>query len=454
MSDNEASTTIPVFMPIHLDAANPKASSSAAYSADLPSEASTALAAHDPAGVDSWSLPPPPIADAGPASPQSLEQRSKQLGRDFAKLRKTLARANADLDNANKDFDALQVTLARAKADLDNAIKNFARANEDLDNANKKLSHSCQCHMELREFHEKLRNEMWPLITNNIGSRVVQKAIEKSDVTQQKFLASGLEGHVDEAWRSGNAYHVLNKCIEVMPRTSVRFIIKEMLDKGSVVEAAKHKSGAICVVRLITYGGGTTTLLQQPTEGDPATAEDQTSHQELLTRLIHEIVSSTKELANDKYGNHVLQAVLEHTHRDFRRQIVQELKAGLAGWITNKYSSYVVQKALQYVPDPELQDLVLAILDLSHLKKTNKASFVFGCVYKTPHLRARVPPEYLNPTHRDDSPAFNGQGRGKRPQRRRRGQKGGESGAAPKSPSRGRAAAPTAAARGGLFIFI
>merc|ERR1719238_1371323 len=79
--------------------------------------------------------------------------------------------------------------------------------------------------------------------------RVVQKAIEFGEEEEVVALSSELQGRVREAIRSPHANHVVQKMVEVLPASSLGFVVEEILGAGA--EFARHRYGCRVVCRLV-----------------------------------------------------------------------------------------------------------------------------------------------------------------------------------------------------------
>merc|ERR1712187_180244 len=104
---------------------------------------------------------------------------------------------------------------------------------------------------------------IWPLALKNEGSRLVQKALEVADVTEQCLLVKRLRGHVLRAATAAHANHVIQKCIEVMYPPRLEFIIDEL--RGHAVHVAETRCGCRVLERVLEHcpGSQTTSLVEE-----------------------------------------------------------------------------------------------------------------------------------------------------------------------------------------------
>eukprot|EP00755_Sulcionema_specki_P028344 Sspe_Gene.17309::Locus_6139_Transcript_1_1_Confidence_1.000_Length_1246::g.17309::m.17309/K17943/PUM; pumilio RNA-binding family len=134
----------------------------------------------------------------------------------------------------------------------------------------------------LRGMEELLHGRMLEFSTQPYSCRIVQKVLETTCTETRYRLARELEGDVSKCVQDQHGNHVIQRCIELLPR-HCGFIVKSFL--GRVAEVATHSYGCRVVQR----------ILEHSREGD-----------ELLA-LLEEILNVVGHLAMDQYGNYVVQ---------------------------------------------------------------------------------------------------------------------------------------------------
>jgi hypothetical protein len=160
------------------------------------------------------------------------------------------------------------------------------------------------------------------------------------------MIAQRLQGHVNEAIKNQQANHVLQKCIEVLPRGPARFILREIAEEqdtavktanSKVVKAATDKYGCRVLQRLIEHFSDSEE--QYVDEG----------LRQIVDRLIEadgtRLEDAGSRLVNDPFANYVFQSLIEHKAWDDRviKDVLAEDTVSLA---QQKYSSHVLSAVL------------------------------------------------------------------------------------------------------------
>ncbi|XP_020572348.1 pumilio homolog 3-like, partial [Phalaenopsis equestris] len=115
------------------------------------------------------------------------------------------------------------------------------------------------------------------------GCRVIQKALEVVDTEQQTQIVSELDGSVMKCVRDQNGNHVIQKCIECVPQERIQFIISAFY--GQVVALSTHPYGCRVIQRVLEHCNDAQTE----------------------SIMMDEILQSVCTLAEDQYGNYVVQ---------------------------------------------------------------------------------------------------------------------------------------------------
>ncbi|KAL5991828.1 hypothetical protein ACLOJK_012739 [Asimina triloba] len=134
-----------------------------------------------------------------------------------------------------------------------------------------------------RELANKLTGHVLALSLQMYGCRVIQKAIEVVDLDQQTKMVAELDGHVMRCVRDQNGNHVIQKCIECIPQDAIQFIVSSFYDQ--VVTLSTHPYGCRVIQRVLEHCD------------DPKTQRI----------MMDEILQSVCMLAQDQYGNYVVQ---------------------------------------------------------------------------------------------------------------------------------------------------
>ncbi|KAL0740859.1 hypothetical protein Bca4012_082372 [Brassica carinata] len=217
-----------------------------------------------------------------------------------------------------------------------------------------------------RELAEKLFDNVLALSLQMYGCRVIQKAIEVVDLDQKIKMVKELDGHVMRCVRDQNGNHVVQKCIECVPEENIGFIISTFF--GQVVTLSTHPYGCRVIQRVLEHCH------------DPDTQ----------SKVMEEILSTVSMLAQDQYGNYVIQHVLEHGKPDERTVIIKELAGKIVQMSQQKFASNVVEKCLTFGGPEERELLVNEMLGttdenepLQAMMKDQFANYVVQKVLET-----------------------------------------------------------------------
>eukprot|EP00249_Psilotum_nudum_P021886 c28290_g2_i2 orf=922-4299(-) len=198
------------------------------------------------------------------------------------------------------------------------------------------------------------------------GCRVIQKALEVVDTEQQSRLVSELDGHIIRCVRDQNGNHVIQKCIECVPPDRIHFIISAFY--GQIVMLSTHPYGCRVIQRVLEH----------------------CTDEQKQCGIMEEILSATCSLAQDQYGNYVVQHVLEHGSPHERSEIIKRLAGQFVQMSQHKFASNVVEKCLEFGGLAERQILINEMLGhtddnepLQAMMKDQFANYVVQKVLET-----------------------------------------------------------------------
>ncbi|XP_031257324.1 pumilio homolog 4 [Pistacia vera] len=170
------------------------------------------------------------------------------------------------------------------------------------------------------------------------GCRVIQKALEVVHVDQQTQMVAELDGSVMKCVHDQNGNHVIQKCIECVPQDRIQFIISAFY--GQVMVLSTHPYGCRVIQRVLEHC-------------------DDVKTQQII---MDEILLHVCDLAQDQYGNYVIQHVLEHGKPHERSSIISQLAGEIVKMSQQKFASNVVEKCLTFGSPEERQLLVNEML--------------------------------------------------------------------------------------------
>ncbi|XP_022755809.1 pumilio homolog 2-like isoform X2 [Durio zibethinus] len=189
-----------------------------------------------------------------------------------------------------------------------------------------------------RELAGKLFGHVLTLSLQMYGCRVIQKAIEVVDLDQKIKMVQELDGNIMRCVRDQNGNHVIQKCIECVPEENIQFIVTIFFDQ--VVTLSTHPYGCRVIQRILEHCK------------DPKTQN----------KVMDEILGCVSMLAQDQYGNYVVQHVLQHGKPHERSIIIKELAGKIVQMSQQKFASNVVEKCLTFGGPSEHQLLVNEML--------------------------------------------------------------------------------------------
>ncbi|CAB4282412.1 unnamed protein product [Prunus armeniaca] len=217
-----------------------------------------------------------------------------------------------------------------------------------------------------RELANKLFGHVLTLSLQMYGCRVIQKAIEVVDLDQKIKMVEELDGHVMRCVRDQNGNHVIQKCIECVPEDAIHFIVSTFFDQ--VVTLSTHPYGCRVIQRVLEHCN------DMNTQG----------------KVMDEILGAVSMLAQDQYGNYVVQHVLEHGKPHERSAIIKELAGKIVQMSQQKFASNVVEKCLTFGGPAERELLVKEMLGttdenepLQAMMKDQFANYVVQKVLET-----------------------------------------------------------------------
>ncbi|XP_076959572.1 putative pumilio homolog 7, chloroplastic [Bidens hawaiensis] len=197
--------------------------------------------------------------------------------------------------------------------------------------------------------------ELVRISLNTHGTRAVQKLIETVKLGKQiKMVVAALEPGFLALIKDLNGNHVIQRCLQCLSNEDNKFIFEAAAK--FCVDIATHQHGCCVLQRCINHSTG--------------------KHQE---RLILEISSNGLLLAQDAFGNYVVQSILELQSPSAVSMLTSQFEGSYVHLATQKFSSHVVEKCL-LVLDDHLRSRVirelLASLRFEQLLQDPHANYV------------------------------------------------------------------------------
>ena len=133
-------------------------------------------------------------------------------------------------------------------------------------------------------------SSVWDMASDLSACRDLQRALDERGDIACLAIAQGLKSHVWDCIGCRNANHVLQKTIIVLRPNHVQFVIDEIMEHpNGPLLAARHKYGCRIMERLIEH---CPSFRLQP--------------------LVEELLKDLLRLSIHKFGNFVVQHIMEH----------------------------------------------------------------------------------------------------------------------------------------------
>jgi len=174
---------------------------------------------------------------------------------------------------------------------------------------------------------------------DGVGCHIVQQVLQLANASVQRNVVSEMQGHVQQALESPHANHVLQRAINLLAPSSVRFILDELMQCVHPVAFARHPFGCRVLQRLIEH-----------------------FPPEWMEPPLREILQEVSSLCHHAYGNFVIQHMLEHCEPEVRKRIVVAITQDIGSAATHFSACGVLDKALSYSTPEDQRVLATQVL--------------------------------------------------------------------------------------------
>lgn len=171
---------------------------------------------------------------------------------------------------------------------------------------------------------DTLRGDVFSLATNKHGFRVVQKLLELLPVDEQAYFLTNLETNITECINDLHGNNVVQAMIKVMEPFSLHFVVSAV--ENSAVEMAKHAYANRIFLKLL---------------------ERAEAFSDAIDGILVGLADNAQDLSTDRYGNYVIQTVLDLGSVDAKSRIIQVVGNSLVEMSTGKCSQHVVEKSIE-----------------------------------------------------------------------------------------------------------
>ncbi|KAK9270001.1 hypothetical protein L1049_025574 [Liquidambar formosana] len=187
---------------------------------------------------------------------------------------------------------------------------------------------------------------------NTHGTRVVQKLIETLK-TRQQISSVILEiemGFLDLS-KDLNGNHVVQRCLQCLNNEDNKFIFDAATK--FCVDIATHRHGCCVLQKCITHSTG-----------------------ERREKLVSEISANGLLLAQDAFGNYVVQYIIELEIPSATANLISQFKGNYVHLSMQKFSSHVVEKCLRYFDECRIIHELLSASNFEQLLQDPYANYV------------------------------------------------------------------------------
>ncbi|XP_061345938.1 putative pumilio homolog 7, chloroplastic [Gastrolobium bilobum] len=192
---------------------------------------------------------------------------------------------------------------------------------------------------------------------NTHGTRVVQKLIETLNSGKQiSLVKSAIQPGFLELIKDLNGNHVIQRCLQCLSCQDNQFIFDAA--EKFCLDIATHRHGCCVLQRCIDHSMG--------------------KHRD---KLVTEICKHGLLLAQDPYGNYVVQYIIEMETQTASTKLIGQFKGNYVNLSKQKCSSHVVEKCLRHVGDSRSR-IVRELLSAPHFEQLLQdpfANYVIQC---------------------------------------------------------------------------
>ncbi|KAI4307380.1 hypothetical protein L6164_030579 [Bauhinia variegata] len=189
---------------------------------------------------------------------------------------------------------------------------------------------------------------------NTHGTRVVQKLIETLNTRQQiSLVKSALQPGFLDLIKDLNGNHVIQRCLQRLTCQDNEFIFDAAAK--FCVDIATHRHGCCVLQRCIDNAEG-----------------------KYRDKLVTEICRHGLLLAQDPFGNYVVQYIIEMQIPIASAKLISLFKGSYVNLSTQKFSSHVVEKCLKHVAEsrPRIVRELMAVSNFEQLLQDPYANYV------------------------------------------------------------------------------
>eukprot|EP00929_Paragymnodinium_shiwhaense_P113892 TRINITY_DN8218_c0_g1_i1.p1 TRINITY_DN8218_c0_g1~~TRINITY_DN8218_c0_g1_i1.p1 ORF type:complete len:467 (+),score=85.52 TRINITY_DN8218_c0_g1_i1:88-1488(+) len=197
-----------------------------------------------------------------------------------------------------------------------------------------------------------------PLAVDAEGHRLVELGLEKGTTAQQVAIARSLQGNIIRLSTDVNGCWVVQKAIDVLPRSLQLELFQELSNGVEACIESKHGNFVIqaCIEQLPPDSAGfVVAAIEQNAKHMACHKYGCRVVQRLLEHcplmqvrsILDQVVDATVELSRHQYGCHVMRCVLERGNPQDRRKVFGAMCSDVVRLSRNRLSSLVLEKCVE-----------------------------------------------------------------------------------------------------------
>ncbi|EPE10124.1 pumilio domain-containing protein [Ophiostoma piceae UAMH 11346] len=211
---------------------------------------------------------------------------------------------------------------------------------------------------------EKMKGRMVDLSTQCYSCRVVQRVMQNSLLEQKIALAKELDGHILRVVKDNSGNHVVQKVMEEINRSELDFLVDALRTK--VIDLSTHNYGCRIIQKLHEVGSNEDRAMivsevkghvQELSMGQFGNYVIQKIIQgnspEHRSTIINAVINKLIPMCKQKFASNVVEACIKNGSQDERHRILEELNkvdsndgSVLHQLANDMFGNYVLQKLL------------------------------------------------------------------------------------------------------------
>jgi pumilio RNA-binding family len=170
---------------------------------------------------------------------------------------------------------------------------------------------------------------------------------------QKVAMAKELGSKVLRCVRDQFANHVVQKCVECLPSKDIHSILRSFYGRAKALSTHPFGCHVIQVFALALHLHRRCVVVVG-VSSDPSKLDDsqkvlaRCKDHEIYHALTAEIMENVNKLAADRFGNYVVQQLVEHGGGAMRSAMVRRFAGRVVGMSYHKFASNVVEKCLAF----------------------------------------------------------------------------------------------------------